>query len=100
MAVSPSPLAQASSARASSEAADVGWSAIGSRLRSGPQQPHLGGVATLGVRLPVTGARDGQLADPPVGHDAVDHLPAVPPLTLGLPALRELEQEPARRLVE
>ncbi len=66
----------------------------------GPQQPHLLGVPPLELLVPVAGAVDRQLADPPVGDEAVDQLAAVPLLPVGLPALLELEEEAAGRPVQ
>src|SRR4051794_16940796 len=85
IATSPSPLAQACSARASSDAAGVGSLAIVVRLRSGPDQPHLFSMAQLHRFVPVAGAIDGQLADPPIADDTVHQLPAIPLLAIGLP---------------
>src|SRR4051794_29930045 len=97
MAASPSPPAQATSARASSDAAETVSLAIDVRLC--PDQPHLLGVPLLDGCVPVAGAVDGQLADPAVGDPAVDQLTAVPLLALVAPPPLELEEEAARGAV-
>src|SRR6185295_10814115 len=81
MAASPSPPAQASSALASSDDADVASLTIVERLR--PDQVRLFRVPALERLVPVAGAVDGQLGDPAVDDDAVDQLSAVPLLALG-----------------
>src|SRR3954447_7605701 len=98
MAPSPSPPAQATSARASSDAAETVSLAIDVRLC--PDQPHLLGVPLLDGCVPVAGAVDRQLADPAVGDPAVDQLTAVPLLALGVPSLLELDEEASRGAVE
>src|SRR4051794_9708880 len=65
-----------------------------------PQQAHLLRVPALDGLVPVAGAVDRQLADPVALDDAVDQLPAVPLLALGLPALLDLEQEATGRGVD
>jgi NAD(P)-dependent dehydrogenase (short-subunit alcohol dehydrogenase family) len=52
------------------------------------------GVLTLFGLVPVTGAVDRHFHDAVLGHVGPDHLPAVPALTLVVPALFELDGEP------
>src|SRR5262245_51480042 len=97
MADSPSPPAQAVSARASSDDVGVGSLPIAAKGRSGTEELHLVGVPRLSRLVPVARAGDRELADPAVGDDAVDQLARIPSLPLVLPALLEPEEKAAGR---
>ena len=50
--------------------------------------------------VPVTGAEDRQLHNAVVHHVGPDHLTAIPPLALAVPAFLELDREPVAGLLD